>query len=211
MPFTGMPLAGVTPTAAALGGLRLPGQPAPNCVLLVSNLNEEVSLQLAFLRHSVLASLSSVMQITSLSWFCILVTQMYVHVNFFRYLTLLQVVYLDWWSPFPSSRVHYKDSENIGRFPGVDRCEMYTVNLSIVLSHFSKTNWLSVLFLLIYFPLIFPCFYYISPLFLYLNDVLICVLPNYFPFTSVVMSLLTDYPEIQNILRSKCSILSSIV
>ncbi|XP_063587969.1 polypyrimidine tract-binding protein 1-like isoform X18 [Penaeus indicus] len=43
MPFTGMPLAGVTPTAAALGaaGIRLPGQPSPNCVLLVSNLNEE--------------------------------------------------------------------------------------------------------------------------------------------------------------------------
>lgn len=46
MPFTGMPLAGVTPTAAALGaaGIRLPGQPSPNCVLLVSNLNEEVSV-----------------------------------------------------------------------------------------------------------------------------------------------------------------------
>ncbi|XP_069186112.1 polypyrimidine tract-binding protein 2 isoform X6 [Procambarus clarkii] len=44
MPFTGMPLAGVTPTAAALGaaGIRLPGQPSPNCVLLVSNLNEEM-------------------------------------------------------------------------------------------------------------------------------------------------------------------------
>ncbi|XP_068236252.1 polypyrimidine tract-binding protein 2 isoform X6 [Palaemon carinicauda] len=44
MQFTGMPLAGVTPTAAALGaaGLRLPGQPAANCVLLVSNLNEEM-------------------------------------------------------------------------------------------------------------------------------------------------------------------------
>ncbi|XP_037782865.1 polypyrimidine tract-binding protein 1-like isoform X24 [Penaeus monodon] len=41
---TGMPLAGVTPTAAALGaaGIRLPGQPSPNCVLLVSNLNEEM-------------------------------------------------------------------------------------------------------------------------------------------------------------------------
>lgn len=40
----GMPLAGVTPTAAALGaaGIRLPGQPSPNCVLLVSNLNEEM-------------------------------------------------------------------------------------------------------------------------------------------------------------------------
>lgn len=44
MPFTGMPLAGVNPTAAALGaaGLRMPGQPSLNCVLLVSNLNEEV-------------------------------------------------------------------------------------------------------------------------------------------------------------------------
>ncbi|XP_069948822.1 polypyrimidine tract-binding protein 1 isoform X8 [Cherax quadricarinatus] len=44
MPFTGMPLAGVTPTAAALGaaGIRLPGQASPNCVLLVSNLNEEM-------------------------------------------------------------------------------------------------------------------------------------------------------------------------
>ncbi|XP_066940885.1 polypyrimidine tract-binding protein 2 isoform X49 [Macrobrachium rosenbergii] len=44
MQFTGMPLAGVTPTAAALGaaGLRLPGQPSANCVLLVSNLNEEM-------------------------------------------------------------------------------------------------------------------------------------------------------------------------
>ncbi|KAK4322926.1 hypothetical protein Pmani_006327 [Petrolisthes manimaculis] len=44
MPFTGMPLAGVTPSAAALGaaGIRLPGQPSPNCVLLVSNLNEEM-------------------------------------------------------------------------------------------------------------------------------------------------------------------------
>ena len=47
IPFTGMPLAGVTPSAATLsaGGIRLPGQPPniPNCVLLVSNLNEEVS------------------------------------------------------------------------------------------------------------------------------------------------------------------------
>ncbi|XP_047496769.1 polypyrimidine tract-binding protein 1-like isoform X7 [Penaeus chinensis] len=43
-PAGGMPLAGVTPTAAALGaaGIRLPGQPSPNCVLLVSNLNEEM-------------------------------------------------------------------------------------------------------------------------------------------------------------------------
>ncbi|KAL7642751.1 UNVERIFIED_CONTAM: hypothetical protein RMT77_006039 [Armadillidium vulgare] len=45
MPFSGMPLAGVNPTAAALGaasGLRMPGQTALNCVLLVSNLNEEM-------------------------------------------------------------------------------------------------------------------------------------------------------------------------
>ena len=53
MPFTGMPLAGVNPTVSSLAaaGLRMPGQPTPNCVLLISNLNEEVGIITAYLFH----------------------------------------------------------------------------------------------------------------------------------------------------------------
>lgn len=47
MPLAGFPLPGAAATTAlGAAGIRLPGQPQTGCVLLVSNLNEEVRKQI---------------------------------------------------------------------------------------------------------------------------------------------------------------------